>query len=141
MKLIYSTGNYIQYLIITYNEKESEKEHILVCVYVCVCVRVQLNHYAAHLKLTQCCESTTAVTFQLLGAPWSHPIWGETLLQKCKLFFIKNQSPHLCSSQSTTIRTLRRKFPEGRIKSPQVSWIKLLASCRGSKGLLCSSFL
>ena len=27
MKLIYSTGNYIQYLIITYNEKESEKKN------------------------------------------------------------------------------------------------------------------
>ena len=40
MKLIYSTGNYIQYLIITYNEKESEKEPILVCVCVCACVCV-----------------------------------------------------------------------------------------------------
>ena len=26
--LLYSTGNYIQYLIITYNGKESEKEYI-----------------------------------------------------------------------------------------------------------------
>ena len=25
--LLYSTGNYIQYLVITYNEKESEKEY------------------------------------------------------------------------------------------------------------------
>jgi len=76
MKLMYSAGNYIQYLIITYNEKE----HILcmcvcmcvcmcacVCVYVCVCVCVWLNHCALHLKLTQCCESTMAVNFQLLG--------------------------------------------------------------------------
>ena len=26
--LLYSTGNYIQYLVITYNEKESEKEYL-----------------------------------------------------------------------------------------------------------------
>ena len=30
--LPYSTGNYIQYLIITYNGKESEKEQIYTCV-------------------------------------------------------------------------------------------------------------
>ena len=30
--LLYSTGNYIQYLIITYNGKESEKEYIM-CMY------------------------------------------------------------------------------------------------------------
>ena len=28
--LLYSTGNYIQYLIITYNGKESEKEYIYI---------------------------------------------------------------------------------------------------------------
>ena len=33
--LLYSTGNYIQYLIITYNGKESE-EDTYICVYVCV---------------------------------------------------------------------------------------------------------
>ena len=26
--LVYSTGNYTQYFVITYKEKESEKEHI-----------------------------------------------------------------------------------------------------------------
>ena len=26
--LLYSTGNYTQYLVITYNGRESEKEHI-----------------------------------------------------------------------------------------------------------------
>ena len=30
--LLYSTGNYIQYLIVTYKGKESEKEYICVCV-------------------------------------------------------------------------------------------------------------
>ena len=31
--LLYSTGNYIQYLVITYNGKEYEKEYTYVCVY------------------------------------------------------------------------------------------------------------
>ena len=33
--LLYSTGNYIQYLVITHNGKESEKE-MCVCIHVCV---------------------------------------------------------------------------------------------------------
>ena len=37
--LLYSTGNYIQYLVITYNERESEK----LCIY--------LNHFAVDIKL------------------------------------------------------------------------------------------
>ena len=36
--LLYSRGNYTQYLSITYNEKESKKEYVYVCVCVCVCV-------------------------------------------------------------------------------------------------------
>ena len=39
-----------QYSVITYMGKESEKEWIY--------VYVQLNHFAAHLKLTQHCKST-----------------------------------------------------------------------------------
>ena len=31
---LYSTGNYTQYLVITYNGKESEKEYIYVCIYI-----------------------------------------------------------------------------------------------------------
>ena len=42
--LLYSTGNYIQYLVITYNGKEYEKEYKY----------VQLNHFAVYLKLTHC---------------------------------------------------------------------------------------
>ena len=34
MDLLYSTGNYSQYLVTTYNGKESEKEYICVCVCV-----------------------------------------------------------------------------------------------------------
>ena len=37
---MYSTGNYTQYLIITYNGREYEKD-------------VYLNHFAVHLKLIQ----------------------------------------------------------------------------------------
>ena len=36
----YNTGNYIQYLVITYNGKESEKEYI----------HLNLDHLAVHLK-------------------------------------------------------------------------------------------
>ena len=32
--LLYNTGNYIQYLIITYNGKESKKEHIYIYIYI-----------------------------------------------------------------------------------------------------------
>ena len=39
---------YIQYLVVNYNGKESEKIHIYF-----------LNHFAAHLKLTHYCKSTT----------------------------------------------------------------------------------
>ena len=37
--LLYSTGNYIQYLVITYNGRESER----LCIY--------LNHFAVHMNL------------------------------------------------------------------------------------------
>ena len=43
--LVYSTGNYIQYLVITYNGKESENDYIYIHIYV--------NHFAVHMKLTQ----------------------------------------------------------------------------------------
>ena len=36
--LLYSAGNHIQNLIISYNGKESEKECVCVCVCVCVCM-------------------------------------------------------------------------------------------------------
>ena len=34
MDLLYSTGNYIEYLVITYNGKESEEESIYTYVYI-----------------------------------------------------------------------------------------------------------
>ena len=48
----YSTGNYIQYLVITCNRKEYEKG------YTCVCIYIYMNHLAVYLKLTHC-KSTT----------------------------------------------------------------------------------
>ena len=38
--------NYTQYLVITYNGKESEKVH----------THMHLNHFAEHLKLIQHCK-------------------------------------------------------------------------------------
>ena len=43
-----SRGNYIQYLAIIYNGKESEKEYMYI-----------LKHFSVHLKLTQHYKSTT----------------------------------------------------------------------------------
>ena len=40
---LYSTGNYIQHLAITYNGKESEKEYIYVHMCVCVCICIIYN--------------------------------------------------------------------------------------------------
>ena len=63
-------GNYIQYLAITYNGKESEKGCVCVCVcvcmYICICVYIcvyvyvyiyiYLNYFVVHLRLTQHCK-------------------------------------------------------------------------------------
>ena len=48
--LLYSTGDYIQYLLINYNGKEYEQEHI--------CIQMKLSHFAVYQKLTQYCKST-----------------------------------------------------------------------------------
>ena len=44
--LLYSTGNYIQWLVATYHGKEYEK------------VYISLSHFSGHLKLTQHCKLT-----------------------------------------------------------------------------------
>ena len=54
--LLYSTANYIQNLVITYNGKESEREH-----YTHTHTHIKLNHFAVHLKLTQHCKSNTSI--------------------------------------------------------------------------------
>ena len=38
--VLYSTGKYTQYFVITYKGKESEKEYIYICVCVYVCVYI-----------------------------------------------------------------------------------------------------
>ena len=52
--LLYSTGNSTQYCLITCVRKESEREQIY--------AYVELNLFAASLKLTQCDKSTTLHT-------------------------------------------------------------------------------
>ena len=42
--LLYGTGNYIQYLAINYNGKESEKEYIYIYIYIYI--------FSESLKLT-----------------------------------------------------------------------------------------
>ena len=42
-ELLYSTGNYTQYLVITYTGKKSKKEYTY----------MSLNHFAIYLKLTE----------------------------------------------------------------------------------------
>ena len=44
---MYNTGKYIQYTVITYNGKYSEKIYTYL-----------VNHFAIHLKLTKYCKST-----------------------------------------------------------------------------------
>ena len=56
--LLYCTGNYTQYLVITYMEKKSGKEYIYIYIYMQVHIYTQLNHFAVRLKLTQHCKST-----------------------------------------------------------------------------------
>ena len=50
-ELLYSTGNYIQYFVITYKKKFGKNMHM--CVYI--------NHVAIHLKLTEHCKSAMLV--------------------------------------------------------------------------------
>ena len=42
--LLYTVGNYIQYLVVAYNGGESEKEYMYVCVaiYICVCIYIYM---------------------------------------------------------------------------------------------------
>ena len=51
MVILCSIGDYTQYLVITYNRKESEKEYIYLYIHI------YLNHFAVYLKLTQPCKS------------------------------------------------------------------------------------
>ena len=54
---LYSTGNYMQYFVITFKGKEFEKEYVHICTY---------NQLAIYLKLTQHCKSITSPPFFLI---------------------------------------------------------------------------
>ena len=69
--LLYSTGNYIQWLAITYNGKESEKEYTYIHVYAYT--YLNMNLFVVHLKLTHC-KSTI--------------LWGRKRLNK-KIYFYR----------------------------------------------------
>ena len=65
--LLYSTGNYTQYLVIPIMEKNIK--------YICVCVYVyKSNHFAIHLKLAQLCKSAILQFKKLSLLP---SLWGE----------------------------------------------------------------
>ena len=49
--LLHGTGNYIQYLVIAYNERECEKE-------IYISESYNLNHFPVHWNLNQHCKST-----------------------------------------------------------------------------------
>ena len=51
--LLYSTGNYTQYFVITYMGKESEKAYIYICMYTRTHTYPYLNH---------CCATETQIT-------------------------------------------------------------------------------
>ena len=69
--LLYTIENYIQYPVISHNEKECEKLCVCVyvsrhvhmyalymCMYICMYVCVYMNHFAVHGELTQHFKST-----------------------------------------------------------------------------------
>ena len=60
---------YTQYVIITYNGKESEKEYI-------IHIYIKLNHSAVHLKLTQHCK---LIIVQLKRKSLSHSVVSDSL--------------------------------------------------------------
>ena len=74
--LLYTIGNYIQYLVITYNGKEMED---VIYTYMCMCVHVYIygtllylqNHFAVRLKLTRHCKSTAGGRREWI----THPGW------------------------------------------------------------------
>ena len=58
--LLYNTGNYVLYLVITYNGKKYIYIYIYIYthIYIYMYIYIWLNHFAAHQKLTQYCKPT-----------------------------------------------------------------------------------
>ena len=57
--LLYSTGNYIQYLVVNHNRKN-------IRMHVCVHIYIELNHFAVWQKLTKHCKATILEFFFFL---------------------------------------------------------------------------
>ena len=53
--LLYTTGNYIHYLIVTYNRKES------VCAYLCVYIYIYIYTYTFKTKSLCCTPESNAI--------------------------------------------------------------------------------
>ena len=68
---MYSTGNYIQYVVITYNGKNFEKEYIYY-IYLYLYLYISPVLLAMYWKVTQHCQSTAfsfkKETIQIAGA-------------------------------------------------------------------------
>ena len=84
---MYSTGNYIQYLVVNYNGKESKKIYRYIHIYV------YLNHFAVHLKLTQHCKSTI-LQFKKRRREQGgvFPVWGFMLKWTVCNYKLKNKT-------------------------------------------------
>ena len=68
--LLYSTGHYTQYFVITYKGKKSEIEFIyiyLYSLYLLMYSFYKLNSCAVHLKLTKHCKSILLQLKENLG--------------------------------------------------------------------------
>ena len=63
--LLNSTGNYIQYLVITYNGNESEKEYIHLCIYI-IYMYIHVNIYI-YICIYECMLSH----IQLFATLWT----------------------------------------------------------------------
>ena len=72
--LLYSRGNYIQYLVINHNEKEYEKEYVY----------IELSHFAIQQKLTQPCKSHTSIKFKKHTKTQDHMTKKHIDGSKCK---------------------------------------------------------
>ena len=75
--LLYSTGNHIQYPVISHNGKEYEKEYMCVCVTELLCCTAVINtlwfNYAAAAKSLQSCPT---LCDPIDGSPPGSPVPG-----------------------------------------------------------------
>ena len=78
--LLYGRGNYAQYYVITYQEKESEK---YIYIKVCVCTHMYItNRCAIHLQLTWYCKSTI-LQLKKIGGSGERDFLGGPMVKTC----------------------------------------------------------